>query len=127
MLISPFCLFTSLLKESVQAFHLSLLLYWQCPILVASTPFQVLKKIAKRGKTSTRYFYGFKLHLIINDKRKILAYMLAPGNVETQVPVSDLSKSIFGTMFADEGYISYQLFIKLYNKSLEIITRLRKI
>jgi hypothetical protein len=52
--------------------------------------------------------------------------MLIPGNVETQVPVSDLSKNIFGKMFADKGYISHQLPIKLYDKGLKIITRLRK-
>ncbi|WP_080502768.1 transposase [Neochlamydia sp. EPS4] len=57
------------------------------------------KKIAKRGKTSIGYFYGFKLHLAINDRGEMLAYMLAPGKVETQVLVSDLSKNIFGAMF----------------------------
>ncbi|WP_368730552.1 transposase [Neochlamydia sp. TUME1] len=46
--------------------------------MVASTPFQVFKKIAKRGKASSRYFYGFKLHLIMNDKGKIFVYMLTP-------------------------------------------------
>nr|NGY94799.1 hypothetical protein [Neochlamydia sp. AcF84] len=66
------------------------------------TSFQVLKKIAKRGKTSTGYFYGFKLHLAINDKGEMLAYMLAPGNGETPVPVSDLPKNIFGKMFTDK-------------------------
>ncbi|BBI18192.1 transposase [Neochlamydia sp. S13] len=81
-----------------------LLLYWQCAIIVASTPFQVFKKIAKRGKASTRYFYGFKLHLIINDKGEILASMLTPGNMETQAPVSDLSKNIFGKMFNELAY-----------------------
>ncbi|MBS4165983.1 hypothetical protein NEOC65_001060 [Neochlamydia sp. AcF65] len=49
-------------------------------------PCQVFKKIAKKGKTSTGCFYRFKLHLIMNDKGKILAYMLTPGNVE--IPVS---------------------------------------
>jgi hypothetical protein len=87
---------------------------------------RVFKKIAKRGKTSTGYFYGFKPHLVINDKREILAYMLTPGNVDDRIPVPDLSKNIFGKMFADKGYISHQLFIKLYDKGLEIITRLRK-
>ena len=42
---------------------------------------RVFKKIAKRGKTSTGWFYGFKLHLIVNDIGEILAYMLTPGNM----------------------------------------------
>ncbi|KIC72093.1 Transposase IS4 family protein [Neochlamydia sp. TUME1] len=79
---------------------------------------RVFKKIAIRGKTSTGYFYGFKLHLVINDRREILAYMLTPGNVDDRIPVPNLSKNIFGKMFADKGYISRQLFIKLYDKGL---------
>lgn len=87
---------------------------------------RVFKKIAKRGKTSTGWFYGFKLHLIINDVGEILAYMLTPGNVDDRVPVPHLSKNIFGKLFGDKGYISQELFIKLYEKGLEIITRLKK-
>nr|WP_281054668.1 transposase [Thiothrix nivea] len=29
---------------------------------------QSVQKVAKRGKTSTGWFYGFKLHLVINDR-----------------------------------------------------------
>ncbi|WP_079979889.1 transposase [Neochlamydia sp. S13] len=52
--------------------------------------------------------------------------MLTPGNVETPIPAPDLSKNIFGKMFADKSYISHQLFIKLDDKGLEIITKLSK-
>jgi hypothetical protein len=41
---------------------------------------RVFRRIAKRGKTSTGWFFGFKLHLIINDHGEILAYMLTAGN-----------------------------------------------
>lgn len=87
---------------------------------------KVFKKIAKRGKTSTGWFYGFKLHLIVNDVGEILAYMLTPGNVDDRVPVPNLSKDIFGKLFGDKGYISQELFIRLYEKGLEIITRLKR-
>lgn len=87
---------------------------------------RVFKKIAKRGKTSTGWFYGFKLHLIVNDIGEILAYMLTPGNVDDRIPVPHLSKDIFGKLFGDKGYISQELFIKLYEKGLEIITRLKR-
>jgi hypothetical protein len=87
---------------------------------------RVFKKIAKRGKTSTGWFYGFKLHLIINDIGEILAYMLTPGNIDDRVPVPELSKDLFGKLFGDKGYISQELFFKLYEKGLEIITRLKK-
>ena len=82
--------------------------------------------MARRGKTSTGWFYGFKLHLIINERGEILAYKLTPGNIDDRVPVPGLSKDLFGKLFGDKGYISQELFIKLYEKGLEIITRLKK-
>lgn len=86
---------------------------------------RVFKKLAKRGKTSTGWFYGFKLHLIINHHGEILAFMLTTGNVDDRVPVPDLAKDLFGKIFGDRGYISNDLFAKLYEKGLEIITRIR--
>jgi Transposase DDE domain len=87
---------------------------------------RVFKKIARRGKTTTGWFYGFKLHLIINDVGEILAYMLTPGNVDDRVPVPSLSKDLLGKLFGDKGYISQELFLKLYERGLEIITRLKR-
>jgi hypothetical protein len=87
---------------------------------------RVFRNMAKRGKTSTGWFYGFKLHLVINDVGEILAYMLTPGNVDDRIPVPWLSKDLLGKLFGDKGYISQELFIKLYEKGLEIITRLKK-
>jgi hypothetical protein len=42
---------------------------------------KVFKGIAKRGKTSIGYFYGFKLHLVVNDEGELLAYMITTGNI----------------------------------------------
>ncbi len=38
--------------------------------------------LAQRGKTSTGWFYGFKLHLIVNDRGKLIDFVLTPGNVK---------------------------------------------
>ena len=86
---------------------------------------RVFKNMAKRGKSSTGWFYGFKLHLIINEVGEILAYMLTPGNVDDRIPVPQLSKDLIGKLFGDKGYISQELFLKLYDKGLQIITRLK--
>ena len=75
--------------------------------------------MAKRGKTSTGWFYGFKLHLIINDVGEILVYMLTAGDVDDRVPVPELAKDLLGKLFGDKGYISQELFLKLYEKELE--------
>lgn len=87
---------------------------------------RVFRKIARRGKTSTGWFYGFKLHLVINDIGEILAYMLTAGNVDDRSPVPKMSVGIFGKLFGDKGYISQELFFKLYEKGLQIVTRLKK-
>ena len=37
---------------------------------------------AARGKTSVGWFYGFKLHLVVNDQGELLAFCLTPGNFD---------------------------------------------
>ncbi len=55
------------------------------------------------------WFYGFKLHLVVNDCGEILALQLTPGNVDDRKPVPCLSKEFFGKLFGDRGYISQAL------------------
>ena len=69
---------------------------------------KVFKGLAERGKSSMGWFYGFKLHLIINDKGEILAFQLTPGNVADVSMVDMLSQEIIGKMFGDKGYIPNQ-------------------
>jgi len=89
---------------------------------------KVFKDFAKRGKTSTGWFYGFKLHLIVNDRGDILSFYLTPGNVDDRnwEVISYMTKEIFGKLFADRGYLSQELFEKLYQKDIILITRLKK-
>lgn len=63
------------------------------------------------------WFFGFKLHLIINDKGEILHFVITQGNVDDRKPLEkmDLHKNIFGKLYADKGYISKNLFEKLSN------------
>lgn len=46
--------------------------------------YKTFKGLAERGKCSMRWFFGFKLHLKINDKGDILNFMFTPGNVDEQ-------------------------------------------
>jgi hypothetical protein len=86
---------------------------------------RVFKDFAKRGKTTAGWFYGFKLHLIINDKGEMLSFLLTPGNVSDVSVVESLSKGIFGKMFGDKGYISSELFKKLLKDGLELFTTIK--
>lgn len=86
---------------------------------------KVFHRLAKRGKTTAGWFYGFKLHLIINDKGEILAFQLTQGHV-ADVSVADiLSKGITGKLFGDKGYISSSLGDTLLKRGLQLFTTIR--
>lgn len=86
---------------------------------------KTFKNLAKIGKTTSGWFYGFKLHIIINDKGEILAFQLTQGNVSDVSMVETLSKGIFGKLFADKGYISSDLSKRLFQRGLQLFTTLR--
>ena len=74
------------------------------------------------------WFYGFKLHLIINDEGDILSFCLTSGNIDDrdETVMNTLTKEIFGKLFADRGYISAKLFEKLYQQDITLVTRAKK-
>jgi transposase len=82
---------------------------------------------ARRGKTSVGWFYGFKLHLVVNDRGEVLAFCLSPGNLDDRRPVPRLVRRLFGKLFGDKGYISAPLAEALFlEHGLQLITKLRK-
>jgi len=89
---------------------------------------KTFKDIAQKGQCSLGWFYGFKLHLIINDRGEILDFILTPGNVDDREPLKcmDLHKHIFGKLFGDKGYIGKDLFEQLFVDGVHLITKLRK-
>ena len=86
---------------------------------------KVFDNIAKRGKTTSGWFYGFKLHLVINDRGEILAFQLTPGNISDVSMMETLSKGLWGKLFGDKGYISSEIAHKLLKKGLQVFTTLR--
>lgn len=87
---------------------------------------KVFKDIAQRGKTSTGWFFGLKLHLVLNDQGEIIAFTLTPGNTDDRAVVPRLVKTLTGLLFGDRGYISKKLAESLNSQGLELITRVRK-
>ena len=73
-------------------------------------------------------FYGFKLHLVINDRGENIQWMLTPGNVDDQEPLKDatFTRKLFGKLLADRGYISQNLFEELFVDDIHLVTRLKK-
>lgn len=87
---------------------------------------KVFKDCAKRGKTSTGWFFGFKLHLIINDKGEIMNFTMTSGNVHDTKVVETLTDKLKGWLFGDRGYVSKSLQESLKKQGLELITTLKK-
>ena len=86
---------------------------------------KVFSECARRGKTSVDWFFGFKLHLVINDCGELLNVRLTPGNTDDRRPVPALVKELFGKLFGDKGYISQPLFETLYEDGVQLVTKLK--
>lgn len=87
---------------------------------------RVFKACAARGKTSMGWFYGFKVHAIINSKGELIRLQLTAGNVDDRKPMPDLCQGLVGLLFADKGYIARWLTERLAAQGLQLITTLKQ-
>lgn len=89
---------------------------------------KTFQSVAAKGRTTMGWVFGFKLHLIINDRGEILEFMLTPANVDDREPLKDSAfhERIFGKLFADKGYISQSLFEQLFVDGIHLVTKPRK-
>ena len=87
---------------------------------------KVFAGMAARGKTSMGWFYGLKLHFVINHKGEIMALKITPGNTADSAVLADITKNLAGKLFADKGYIGKELFKKLWSRGLHLITGIRR-
>lgn len=74
---------------------------------------RVFKELAARGKTSVDWFFGFKVHLVVNELGELLNVAVTPGNIDDRYPVPNLLQNLFGKFFADRGYVSQKLATQL--------------
>lgn len=82
--------------------------------------------IAQRGKGTMGWFYGFKLHLIVNHHGEIVAAKVTTGNVHDTKPVEELAQGLVDKLYGDKGYLSKALAANLFEKGVELITTVRK-
>ena len=89
---------------------------------------KVFKDTATLGKSTMGFFYGFKLHLVINEKGELLNFVITQGNVDDREPLKDerfISK-LKGKLFGDKGYISEKLTQMLFVDGIQLITSIKK-
>jgi hypothetical protein len=87
---------------------------------------KVFSGLASWGRSSVDWYFGFKLHLIINEQGELLSFQVTTGSVDERKPVPLLAKKLWGRLFGDKGYISKDLFGELFSNSLKLITPFKK-
>ena len=80
---------------------------------------------ATRGRGSMGWCFGFKLHLVVNDRGELLACCLTPANRHDVKLLPKLSKRLFGKLFGDKGYLSQTAFEQLFQHGVQLITKLK--
>lgn len=105
---------------------------------IDSTPIRVCKNkrikrnkvfdgLAQVGKSTMGYFFGFKLHIVINDKGELLNFVITPGNTDDREPLKNkrFIQALRGKIFGDKGYLSKELTQLLFLDGLHLITSIR--
>lgn len=90
---------------------------------------KTFKGLAARGKTSVGWFYGFKVHIIINGNGEVLDFLITPGNIadNNSEVIEKITENVHGKIYGDKGYIcNPQLFQSLYERGVHIVTKLKK-
>ena len=80
---------------------------------------RVFAKIAKKSKSTMGWFFGLKLHLVVNEHGEIISLKLTPGNTDDRVPLPDMVEGMRGKLFGDRGYISQELVNKFLRNGLQ--------
>lgn len=87
---------------------------------------KTFKGLAAKGKTSTGWFFGFKLHMIFNTKGEIVRLTITPGNTDDRSKVAQMTDGLMGKLIGDKGYLSKKLFNQLFSQGVTLITKVRK-
>lgn len=87
---------------------------------------KVFKGLASLGKTTKGYFFGFKLHVIIDPQGSLMRVKITGGNVDDRKVIPQMTQGLTGLLFGDKGYISKELFLKLYRRGVKLVTGIRK-
>ena len=65
---------------------------------------------------------------MVNEHGEILSFFLTASNVDDRNAdvIDRLCGELTGKLFGDRGYISKELFLRLYGQGLQLVTRLKK-
>ena len=87
---------------------------------------KVFKGLARPGKDLNGWFWGFKLHLIINQDMEIESIRISDGSMhDIDALESDFIEGIRGWLVGDKGYIGQRKAQELAEKDIRLVTRSR--
>ena len=87
---------------------------------------RTFKGLAARGHSTMGWFFGFKLHVVMNHRGELMALKITPGNTDDRAPLTEMVAGLEGKLLADKGYISKKLFAELWDQGLHLITGIRR-
>ena len=88
---------------------------------------KVFNDLAERGHTSTGWFYGLKIHLVVNNLGQCVNFRFSSGNVHDANPdiLRHMLKDLNGNCYGDKGYLS-KIFEELLQNGIKLVTKIRK-
>ena len=88
---------------------------------------KVFKTQASRAKSSTGWFFGFKLFLVVNAFGEIVKASFTSANVadNSLKQMLKLFNNLEGVLFADKGFINQKASQELFSKGLQLITGIK--
>lgn len=87
---------------------------------------RVFQDLAGRGQTSVGWFYGFKLHLVVNEWGELIAFDLTAGNVHDIHMLGQLDDTFWGKLIGDKGYLSQPKTVSLAQRGIALVTSIRR-
>jgi hypothetical protein len=73
------------------------------------------------------WFYGFKLNIIVNYKREIVAATVTAVNVHDTKPVEELAHGLTGKLYGNKKLFNKALEADFFDKGVKLIATVRKI
>ncbi len=72
------------------------------------------------------WFYGFRLHLVINHTGALLDVALTPGNIDDRKPLRTFAERLHGSLYGDRGYLSKAIREALREQGVNLVYKVRK-
>ena len=125
-LFTPFCV----LMHSLSGEQTGIYIADSTKLAVCANPRisrnRTFKGLAARGHSTMGWFFGFKLHVVMNNRGELMAIKITPGNTDDRAPLAEMVAGLKGKLLADKGYISKKLFANLWKQGLHLITGFRR-